>query len=226
MVLLQYGVLRMQEVLSYYGTHWSSQIISTFVLLHLALLNPAGALAGAEEDERESASEAHSDSLQPIIPNENVLELGRVSGNTLMTQAELCLKSRNFDKAIQFARRSIQENGDDADLHRIYAEALEGKLQLEKEKDPTLYRECVEEWLSVMRSGNGEERGLNIQGAGGIADFLYKDDDHYILARHHLLELTGVLPKAWETNSRYMKRVLKPKPGVKGTLVDEKERQK
>jgi hypothetical protein len=198
------------------------QFVPIVLFLTVVSLEPTWVMA-EDEEEKQPAKEVESEpsTLQPVIPNENALELGRVSGDTLMTQAELSLRSRNFDKAIQFARRSIQENGDDADLHRIYAEALEGKLQLQKEKDPSLYRECVEEWLSVMRSGNGEERGLNVAGVGGIGDFLYKDDERYIVARHHLLELTGMLPKPWETNGRYMKRVLKPKPGVKGSLVDE-----
>jgi len=196
------------------------QLIPIALFLTLVSLAPTWVLADDQEKaEPEKPVESEPNSLQPVIPNDNALELGRVSGDTLMTQAELCLRSRNFDKAIQFSRRSIQENGDDADLHRIYAESLEGKLQLQKEKDPTLYRECVEEWLSVMRSGNGEERGLNVGGVGGIGDFFYKDDERYILARHHLLALTGVLPKAWETNGHYMKRVLKPKPGVKATLM-------
>jgi hypothetical protein len=195
------------------------QILS--IVLSLSLANPTCARAGEEENQPDNPSETEPSKLQSIIPNENMLELGRVSGDTLMTQAELCLRSRNFEKAILFARRSIQENGDDADLHRIYAEALEGKLQLQKEKDPTLFRECVEEWLSVMRSGNGEERGLNVKGVGGIGDFFYKDDERYILGRNHLVKLTGAVPRAWETNSRYMKRVLKPKPGVKGKLMDE-----
>jgi hypothetical protein len=193
-----------------------------FLVLWLSLTNTGRALA-AEEDTQQDISNSDSSGLQTTFPNENMLELGRVSGDTLMTQAELSLRSRNFDKAIQFARRSIQENGDDSDLHRIYAEALEGKLELQKEKDPSLFRECIEEWLSVMRSGNGEERGLNVKGVGGIGDFFYKDDEHYIIARSHLIRLTGAMPRAWETNNRYLKRVLKPKPGVKGALLDEKK---
>ena len=209
-------------MLSFSRSRWCLPI-SAFVCLAVAVLNPPGVFAGEDEMQPDGASDSESSKLQSTVPNETALELGRVSGDTLMTQAELSLRSRNFDKAIQFARRSIQENGDDSDLHRIYAEALEGKLQLQKEKDPSLFRECVEEWLSVMRSGHGEERGLNVGGVGGIGDFFYKDDEHYILGRRHLLGLTGTIPKAWETNSRYMKRVLKPKPGVKGTVMDDKK---
>ena len=198
-----------------------AQILS--IALYLSLTNSGWASAAEEEIQVENPSDTEPSKPQSTIPNANVLELGRVSGDTLMTQAELCLRSRNFDKAIQFARRSIQENGDDSDLHRIYAEALEGKLQLQKEKDPSLFRECIEEWLSVMRSGNGEERGLNVAGVGGIGDFFYKDEEHYILGRTHLVKLTGAVPRAWESNGRYLKRVLKPKPGVQGTLVDEKK---
>jgi len=189
-------------------------------------LNTTFAITAKSESQTEEAPEAEVTEVPFAVPNDRTLELGRVSGDTLMTQAELALRSRNFDKAIQFARRSIQENGDDADLHRIYAEALEGKLDLQKDKDPSLFGTCVQEWLSVMRSGNGDERGLNVRGVGGIGDFLYKDDEHYILARHHLLSLTGSLPKAWETNSRYLKRVLKPKPGVQGALVTERRKNK
>jgi hypothetical protein len=202
--------------------NWSIRLISIVLSSSLAFPFGTGAMADEDDKQPDSAPESDSGKLQSTIPNDNALELGRVSGDTLMTQAELCLRSRNFDKAILFARRSIQENGDDGDLHRIFAEALEGKLELQKEKDPALFKECVEEWLSVMRSGHGDERGLNVEGVGGIGDFFYKDDEHYIIARHHLVGLTGVAPKPWETNARYMKRVLKPKPGVKGNLVEEK----
>lgn len=148
---------------------------------------------------------------KPTRRYDEILESGHPSSMTLMVEAEAALRAKRFDRAIQMARRAIEINNDDLDLHRAYAEALEGKLLSMKDRDPELYRRCVEEWLGVLRSHTGEEKGLNFKGAGGIEDSFFGDEDRYILARHHLNSLTGILPKPWETDARYLKRAFAQK---------------
>ena len=168
--------------------------------------SPSDAEQGADDSDRET------------MKYDDIFETNTAPSGSLMA-AEGAVRSKRFDRAIELARKAIAKDSDDIDLHRVYADALEGKLSQEKEKDPYLLRTCLEEWLKVMRAGAGEERGLNVAGIGGIADFLYKDDERYMLGRQHLLNLTGTVPRPWESNQRYLKRALKPTRSVKGNVV-------
>ena len=50
-----------------------------------------------------------------------------------------------------------------------------------------------------------------------------EDEDHTIKARQHLTKLTGFSPKPWETDTRYLKRVLaKTTESVSGKIVKKK----
>jgi hypothetical protein len=165
------------------------------------------------------AEQTGDDTDRETAKYDDILETNTAPSGSLMAEAEAAVRARRFDRAIELSRRAIAKDSDDLDLHRVYADALEGKLARQKEQDPYLFKTCAEEWLKVMRAGAGEEKGLNVAGIGGIADFLYKDDERYILGRQHLLNLTGTVPRPWESNQRYLKRALKPTQLVKGTLV-------
>ncbi len=165
------------------------------------------------------AQESGDDSDRETTKYDDILETNTAPSGSLMAEAEAAVRAKRFDRAIELSRRAIDKDNDDIDLHRVYADALEGKLTRQKEHDPYLLKTCAEEWLKVMRAGAGEERGLNVGGIGGIADFLYKDEERYMLGRQHLLKLTGTVPHPWETNQRYLKRALKPTQLVKGTVV-------
>ena len=109
---------------------------------------------------------------------------------------------------------------DDPDLHQIYAKALQQKLESEDERDPTLFRKCVSQWLMVLRQTGGEEsltfHGIGIPGEGKF----WEDEDRSMPAKQQILHLTGHLPKIWETNEKFLNRVSKDsKNTVLGNLV-------
>jgi len=66
------------------------------------------------------------------------------------------------------------------------------------------------------------ERGEAAHGINPMGHF-YEDEEHGISARRHLVKLTGYAPKPWETNARYLKRVLLPSTGtVSGAVIKDK----
>lgn len=116
----------------------------------------------------------------------------------------------NIDQAITLCRKAIEKDDDDIDLHLHYAELLERKYVENGKSDSTLYMDCVKEWLIVLRAEAGDERGLTFHGVGlPFTGQFYKDEHRVILARKHLVSLTGVAPKGWETDAKYLQRVSK-----------------
>jgi hypothetical protein len=161
------------------------------------------------------------DTDKPTAQFDEMLQTSQSSSLGLTAEAQRAVDDSRYDRALQIVKIGLHRNNDEMSLHKIYAEALEGKLseQAEGQKDRLLYEQCVREWLVVMRSEVGEEKGLNIGGAGGVFDSLYKDDDGYTQARYHLKQLTGSIPRPWETDTKYLARVLKPAHEVKAKLV-------
>ena len=156
------------------------------------------------------------------INSNQLLEMGRVSPNSLVMEGEKALDSGDTERAITVLRRSLDRDYEDADAHMFLARALETKLKAQNERDPELYNECVKEWLIVMRNHSGMEKG---EGAHGINVFghVWEDEEHGMDAKHHLIKLTGYAPKPWETSAKYLKRVLLPSSGtVSGAVVKDK----
>jgi hypothetical protein len=163
----------------------------------------------------------YEDGYKPISGNQS-MQSGNSTSKSLMLQAQTALGAGNVDTAIQLIRKSLSENNDDADAHTVYAEALEKKMRSQTERDPELFNKVVKEWLIVMRDEVGDEKAMNFHGAG-IGDF-YRDEEHNLLAARHLTKLTGSAPKPWQTNARYLKKVLKPTDtDVKGVIVKRKD---
>jgi hypothetical protein len=159
---------------------------------------------------------------KPTAEFDEMLQTTQSSTLGLATEAEHAIADARYDRALQMIKVALHRNNDVLDLHRLYAEALEGKLseQPQNKKDPLLYEQAVKEWLIVMRTEVGEESGINVHGAGGIFDNLYQDDDNYVKARYHLKQLTGLIPHPWETDKKYLARVLSsPSHAVSGKLV-------
>jgi hypothetical protein len=108
----------------------------------------------------------------------------------------------------------------------LYAECLEKKLRKQKEKDSALFMAAVGEWLIVMRGERGDEKGLTNSSGLGIPGFtyLYRDEDRAIPARQHLMSLVGYLPKGWETDQKYMRKVAKQAEAiVNGRILKKSE---
>jgi tetratricopeptide (TPR) repeat protein len=139
--------------------------------------------------------------------------------------AEYCMTHGHIDKAISLCQKALDKQ-DDPDLHQIYAEALERKLKSQVDKDPKLFRKCVSEWLIVLRQVGGDENltwhGLGIPGVGKF----YEDESRTIPAKQHITQLTGRLPKVWETNEKFLNKVTKESEAkVSGKLVSGKPKQ-
>jgi hypothetical protein len=162
------------------------------------------------------ATDARKDA-QPITSMEAVYRLGRPSANKFGMGADFAKRNGRCDESIRLAQEALKRQDNDLDLHEQYAEALEHKLESMQEEDPVLFNQCVKEWLIVLRNEAGDERGLSFHGIS-IMGHLYADEDHSIEARAHLVGLTGRAPKPWETDAKYLERVLR-RETVKGKIV-------
>jgi len=176
-------------------------------------------------DARETTAEAEDGEPKPVT-NEEVMSGGHNSPQSMKFLAEASLRKGDLDKAIYLLRKCLSMDNEDADAHAMYADALERKLRKQDEKDPELFNKCVREWLLVMRNEVGEEKGVG--GFKGITvpgmQAFYRDEDHNILAKNHLIKLCGSAPKVWETNNKYLKRVLsKPNEQVTAKVVKAKD---
>lgn len=129
--------------------------------------------------------------------------------NALLLQAKQFMRHHNYNKALKLLKRAIKLNDDDMDIRVLYAEALEEKLSHQAEKDPEIFNECVKSWLIVARQEIGQEKGMTFKGIGFMSG-QYADEDWAGRAKKRLRVLTGYTPKPWETNDRYLRKVLRP----------------
>ncbi|HEY9792694.1 MAG TPA: tetratricopeptide repeat protein [Candidatus Obscuribacterales bacterium] len=137
---------------------------------------------------------------------------GFATADSLDLAAEYATMNFNFDQAIRILKRALEKNDDDLDIHKAYAEALQGKLDGQSDPDPKLYNDCVKEWLIVLRTERGDEKGINNDKGRGLPmmNKIYEDEEHAIPAKFALKKLVGSVPKAGETDDQYLKRVCKP----------------
>lgn len=141
-----------------------------------------------------------------------------VNSRTLLLSAKQAMRHHNYKKAIRLLKEATKLDPDDADARCLFAEALQEKLSHQVDKDPEVFNTCVKNWLIVARNETGDEKGLTYKGIG-IGASLFQDEDRAIKAKANLKKLTGYLPKPWETNERYLRRVLKPATtSVKATI--------
>lgn len=157
--------------------------------------------------------------VKPTLEYDEIIDPSRRRAVSSTISSEFALRADRVERAIQLARRSIKQFPDDMDAHKALAEALDRKLELQVDKDPTLFEECIKEWLVIMRNGVGFEKGTNWRGIG-ILDRAYGDDEYYEVARHRIKHLTGFFPKPWESNARFLKKVLRPaQTELKGKIL-------
>jgi len=146
---------------------------------------------------------------------------------SLAERARVSLKNGNVTRALSLCKRAMNMDDDDMEIHLIYAEALEAKVQRQAEKDPELFKKCIHEWVLVYRNEVGMEKGMTFKGLNPVGT-MFNDDDHGILAKKHLIKLTGYAPKIWETDNHYYTKVFKPAETtvtakIKSTSDDEGE---
>jgi len=144
------------------------------------------------------------------------------SGNSYRAAAEYALGQGQTDKAMALCKKAFDFNADDPDLHQLYAKVLEQKLKSRNigASHDQLLAECVHQWLIVLRNETGEEKGTSFHGIGlPLVGSFYEDDERHIPAKAHLISLVGRTPRAWETDAKYMKSVLKNQSSVQGKIV-------
>jgi tetratricopeptide (TPR) repeat protein len=190
----------------------------------LALLFLNQPVWAQEMDAQEVTTEPGEEREARPVGNRDIIS-AHSTPQSLAFLGENCLREGNIDQAINLLKESLSMDNDNADAHVWYAEALEKKLRKQDEKDPELFNKCVREWLLVMRNEVGEEKGL---GLGGITPpaigTFYRDEDHNILAKSHLIKLTGTAPRGWERNNDFLRRVLKkPQTEVTAKVVKVKD---
>lgn len=132
----------------------------------------------------------------------------RQTGNTLQHLGRDCLRDGNYLKAMLVMQKAIKLSPNDVENYVMYAEAMQGVLERQEDKDPELFNKCVGVWLQVLRSEVGEEKGLSFKGLS-LDNGLYGDEDTVFKAKRQLRKLTGYVPKPWETDNKYLTRVLR-----------------
>src|ERR1700736_3354840 len=95
--------------------------------------------------------QGYADGYKPIT-NDQFFGNGRSTPQVYLFRAELAIRSQNWDQAIVYLRESMAADDDDIDTHKFLALCLEEKMKQEVEHDPELYKECVKEWLIVLRN--------------------------------------------------------------------------
>lgn len=133
------------------------------------------------------------------------------------------IRRGEYERAIKVLNKAIQLNYDDIDAHLHLGEALQDKLEDQEEKDPYVFEKCLKEYLLVYRGEVGEEKGLTFKGLGFMTD-RYADEERGIIAKKNIVKLTGAAPKMWETDNKFIARMLKKEGlSVSGKLVQGKE---
>lgn len=178
-----------------------------------------------------AASQADESETQERLPegtiySDQALNGHHKSAQSLLIAAQEAERHGRRERALALVRQAMELDYDDVDAHCFYATTLEEKLKQQDEKDPEAFRECIREWLMILRNEIGAEKGMTAHGISfpGVGSF-YEDEDHTIEARRRLIKLAGSAPKGWETDKRYLKRVAPTsEETVSGKIVKEKSK--
>lgn len=205
----------------------------TFQLLVLCNTSPILAANANETDHKDQADQSEQvdlvdqsnhddDDLKDTVTSMDAYSgMGEQTAVSLALSAKYAADQGDYDKAIKLCKSALKKDYDDMDLHMIYADALQNKIDSQKEPNQILLNTCVREWLIVFRTEVGDEKGLSYHGINPFGHF-YEDEDRSIPARSHLVTLTGRAPKPWETDEKFMKWVNRPTTEVAGQLLSKK----
>ncbi len=190
------------------------QILNSGLLIAVALTVPQSALA-ADSDPVKKAPRHTVSNYDAFTAGQ-----GRKESSLSTMQSEMHLRVSDVNRAIKMGRRAVELDPDDIDARVALGEALYQKVTGSKKEDPATFNECVKTWLTIHRNVVGFEKGMNFKGVGipGLQKF-YEDEDHGILAKERLTALCGRTPKMFETNKKYLDRVLQAETSVSGQIV-------
>ena len=131
---------------------------------------------------------AHSE--QALVSSDQLLDIGTSTSSALRLEGEQSMRFNNIDRAVLVLGKSVEMSPADMDGRILYAEALEKKLMRQKTQDPQLHNLVVKQWLYIAKK----------------ADYM----DQKMQGTKHLSSLTGQRPRMWETEDRFLSRVLVP----------------
>lgn len=138
-------------------------------------------------------------------------------------QSEISLRNDDVNRAVSMGRRAVELDPNDIDARVALGEALYQKIKKAKKKTkPEVYNECVKTWLMVLRNIVGDEANMGYKGISiPLVERFYEDEDRTILARSRLTAVCGRVPKFWETNKKFLDKVLLPEAttSVAGSVI-------
>ncbi|MDR3616655.1 MAG: hypothetical protein P4L53_24050 [Candidatus Obscuribacterales bacterium] len=156
--------------------------------LALSMVTPSASFAKTEY--LTSAPAAQSSGQ---VQDDQFLELNTPSSEGMRLEGEQAMRYGNYDRAIAVLKKSVQMSPTDMDGRILFAEALEKKLLKQQVKDPALYNSVMKQWLIVSKNGN----------------FM----DQKMQGRAHLQSLAGTAPKHFESDAKFLSRILIPEDG-------------
>jgi tetratricopeptide (TPR) repeat protein len=174
---------------------------------------------GENPDSESSDSAKREVSQKTITSMDAYNETSDHTAGSLEMAAEYAYQNGDFEKAIKLCQKALNNDYNDIDIHKTYAEALEDKIKATDDKDHEVLNKCIREWLIVYRTEVGDEKGLSFHGIDPFG-YLYRDEDRSMLAGARLQSLAGRVPKLWETDEKYLKWVNRPSTAVAGRIIN------
>lgn len=197
-----------------------SSIFATFMMFYVYTV-PAKASETASPDAN-TRKEAKSKTPRAVISNHEIFTAGAGRTNAHMgtMQSEYVNKSKQHRLAAEYSRKAVQADPDDMDARVAHGEALFDLIE-KGNTDPVIHNECVKTWLIVYRGLVGEEKGLTYKGISIPLVAELFGDSRRDISKQRLIKLVGRLPKSWETNRKYLGRVLQAEPEVDAKIISE-----
>ena len=195
-----------------------SSIFATFMMFYIYTV-PAKA---AEASETPPRKEEKSKTPRAVVPNHEIFTGGASKTNAHMgtMQSEYVNKTNQHRLAAEYSRKAIEADPDDMDARYAHGEALFSIIE-KGNTDPVIHNECVKTWLIVYRGLVGEEKGLTFKGISIPLVAELFGDSRRDMSKRRLIKLVGRLPKSWETNNKYLSRVLRAEQEVDAKIISE-----
>jgi hypothetical protein len=191
-------------------------VCAVFVLL--ALLGGRALALASETTQSPSAARDKVSSYEVFNKSKK-----RDNSKIQYMQSEISLRNDDVNRAVSMGRRAVELDPNDIDARVALGEALYQKIKKAKKKvTPEVYNECVKTWLMVLRNIVGDEANMGYKGISiPLVERFYEDEDRTILARTRLTAVCGRVPKFWETNKKFLDKVLLPEAStsVAGTVI-------
>lgn len=175
--------------------------------------------------ECQAKNSADASSNYKPVSTFDAMQRGRGADNsrlfTLKSQA--ALRNNDLERAVKYGKKAVDADNNDLDARVAYGNVLFQFLNTRDKTDinyPSIRNEAIKTWLLIYRNVVGEESGTNFKGIGlPMASKFYADENRVGLAKARLKEICGRTPKFFETNRKYLKRVLEPEVKLEGTIL-------